>query len=376
MYHDESRVFLHHLAGYLLPDLFAFKSDTPSPADQRVIATRLIDYYHRLHAEFSGKGMHASDDFWREIVGTHHDLETVLQSRDPSKVSDLMVNLCRHPTLVNGFMHYTNQYPVLAGNLLARQKEALFLVDKLLALAESLGVLPVQTPEQGRWGYSSIDIGALLTQIKSCVPFDMTPPAAGGGSFGFNTNFGVVCMKDVQGIYAAIRVHGLLSSVQKKTVCEIGGGTGTLAYYLARAGIEQISIFDLPTVSLMQAYYLMRSLGQEQVCLYGENFKARVRLLPYWQMENEPAKSHSLAINLDSLPEIEFNTALNYMRLIKEKVSGQFWSVNQEGQGRNTGGRSQNIVWELAERAGGFRRLHRFPHWLRAGWVEELYEVQ
>jgi hypothetical protein len=385
MYHDESRVFLHHLSGYLLPDLFAFKDDVPSPAVQKVIADRLIAYYHRLraefsdkgmHAEFSDKGMHASDDFWQEIVGTHRDLEAVLQSRDPAKVSNLMVNLCRHPTLVLGFMHYTEQYPVLAVNPLARQKEALFLIDKFLALAESIGVIPAQTPEQGLWGYGGLDIAALLTQVQTRVPFPLTPPAAGGGSFGFNTNFGVMCMKDIQAVYAANRVRDLLVSAPQKTVCEIGGGTGTLAYYLAKAGVEQISIFDLPTVSIIQAYYLMRSLGPDEVALYGENTKARIRLLPYWQLENEPAKSHALAINLDSLPEIEFNTALNYMRLIKEKVAGQFWSVNQEGQGRQTGGKSQNVVWDLAERSTGFRRLHRFPHWLRAGWIEELYEIQ
>jgi hypothetical protein len=384
MYHDESRVFLHHLPGYPLPDLFAFKSDDPVPAVQEAVLNRLIAYYHRLRAEFSNKGMraefsskgmHASDDFWQEIVGMHQDLEAVLQSRDPAKVSHLMVNLCRHPTLVFGFMHYTNQYPVLEANPLARQKEALFLVDKLLALAESIGILPAQTPEQGHWGYSGLDIAALLTQIQARVPFPMTPPAAGGGSFGFSTNHGVMCMKDIQAIYAAIRVRDLLSSAPTKTVLEIGGGTGTLAYYLAKAGVEQISIFDLPTVSVMQAYYLMRSLGPDEVTLYGENTKARVRLLPYWQLENEPAKSHALAINLDSLPEIEHDTALNYMRLIKEKVSGHFWSVNQEGQGRNTGGKSQNVVWHLIEKSGGFRRMHRFPHWLRAGWIEELYEI-
>ena len=34
-------------------------------------------------------------------------------------------------------------------------------VDKLLALAEALGCLPVQCPEQGEWGYPSIDLDAL-----------------------------------------------------------------------------------------------------------------------------------------------------------------------------------------------------------------------
>jgi hypothetical protein len=374
-YHDESRVFLHPLAGYEPPDMFAFRSDNPSPEVMETIVDRLIDYYHHLVSEVDAKGIGTSDDMWRALIESYGDFEQAFQTRDRAKVADTMVNLCRHPTLVHGFMHYTATYREILEDPVLRRKESLFLIDKLLALGDALGILSVQTPEQGQWGCKDVNVGALLGEIQGRVPFDIRPPQAGGGTFGLNTHAGVLSMKDVQAIYATVRVREILASVESKSVCEIGGGAGGLAYYLAKAGVERVSVFDLPLVSLIQAYYLMRSLGADQVSLHGEKTDARVRVMPFWALEDEPADACSLVINIDSLPEIERDTALNYVRLIREKGSHFFWSVNQEGRGPNAG-TTQNVVWELVERSGGFRRIHRYPHWLRAGWVEELYEIQ
>src|ERR1035438_7400959 len=118
---------------------------------------------------------------------------------------------------------------------------------------------------------------------------EVRPPLAGGGAFGMRTDQGVLCNKDLFAMYTASRAHDLLGDAKVKTVCEIGGGTGMLAYYLARGGMDEVWVFDLPIVSLVQAYYLMKSLGPDDVWLYGEGPRAaRVRLLPYWEFENAP----------------------------------------------------------------------------------------
>lgn len=370
----QNRVYLHHFPRYILPNAFTFKTDD-TDKNQEEIVERLINYYHVLQSEFSGKGK-PKNDMWREIVKGYHDLDVALNTRNVQMVSDLLLNLCRHPSLVRGFMHYTNEYPTLVSSPLARQTEALFLVDKFLALADSVGVHATQNPEQGRWGYDDVNLSGILMALQERIPFDLTPPKAGGGSFGISTWIGIICMKDVQAIYCAIRARDLLIGKEKKTVCEIGGGTGTLAYYLAKAGMDQISVFDLPMVSIMQGYYLMKSLGPDQVSLHGEKTNAKIRLLPYWELENEPNNSHSLFINHDSMPEIETKVALDYMRLIKNKGSDLFWSINQEGREINADGVPQNVVGDLIKEAGGFRRIYRYQHWLRAGWIEELYEIQ
>jgi hypothetical protein len=35
-----------------------------------------------------------------------------------------------------------------------------------------------------------------------------------------------------------------------------------------------------------------------------------------------------------------------------------------------------DVVQDLLERAGGFRRIHRSPHWMIRGYVEELYRIE
>jgi putative sugar O-methyltransferase len=178
-------------------------------------------------------------------------------------------------------------------------------------------------------------------------------------------------------MYTASRAHDLLGDAKAKSVCEIGGGTGTLAYYLANAGMDEVWVFDLPIVSLVQAYYLMKSLGPDEVWLYGEAPRAvRVRLLPYWEFENAPERHFALVINQDSLPEIEVAAAREYVRLFREKGIGLFLSINQEARARNAGDHFQSVVSDVVARNGGFSRSYRFPHWMRAGYVEELYRIE
>jgi hypothetical protein len=39
-------------------------------------------------------------------------------------------------------------------------------------------------------------------------------------------------------------------------------------------------------------------------------------------------------------------------------------------------GATHAVVAKVLEDVGGFRRLYRFPFWLRNGYVEELYAIQ
>ncbi len=38
-------------------------------------------------------------------------------------------------------------------------------------------------------------------------------------------------------------------------------------------------------------------------------------------------------------------------------------------------GHREHIVWQLVKRFPAYRRLYRFPFWLRRGYVEELYST-
>jgi putative sugar O-methyltransferase len=173
-------------------------------------------------------------------------------------------------------------------------------------------------------------------------------------------------------MHAAARANSFLLESSQRTVCEIGGGLGVLAFYLAKTCSKSVTVADLPIVSIIQGYYLMKSLGPEIVHLAGEDgTAAKVNIIPYWELDDIPEKSISIFVNIDSIPEIDTDIAERYARLINNKGSDLFFSINHETRFNN-----QNVVQDLVERAGGFRRVHRSPHWMMRGYVEEIYRIE
>ena len=367
-YRDQHK-FLHDLDKYRIPDKFSCRIDLPD-TNQTVIIERLVAYYHRMKNECACAQNTGLNDMWQHICKGHAAFELALENKDISVVSEMLLNVCDTPGLVVGF-----ENSIKNASSDHRRFLCLNAVDKLLALGEALGCIPVQCPEQGVWGYQNLDIDHLLELIRLRLPFDIAPPSAGGCAFGYQTKYGVLSERNIQSIHTAYSSVELLAESKKKIVCEIGGGIGSLTYYLAKAGMDEISLFDLPTVSVIQAYYLAKSLGPDMVWLYGEpRCQSKVRLLPFWQFDEVPEKYFSLVVNQDSMPEIARNTVLHYFKLMSKNCEGYFLSINQEGRGPNIGDGRQSVVFELIEAAGGFRRIQRCPDWMRGGYVAEVYK--
>jgi putative sugar O-methyltransferase len=369
-----SKWYLHSLDSFNPEqDRFGFKLDAPH-TKQREIVERLIQYFHRLDAEAKIQSFSDNKDMWLFISKSHEQFRAALAARDAERVSNMLLTAATGP-LVAGFMNY-EPFDRLSNKPEARFREAKHFVDKLLSLGESLGATPVQCIEQGVFGYESVDIDSLIATIGSLVEFDIAPPLAGGGSFGLKIDSNILCIKDLYAIYTSVRARSIVQDLPIKTVAEIGGGTGTLAYYLVKAGLPKVSVYDLPIVSVLQGYYLMRSLGPDEVWLHGEPHRDVVaHVQPYWTLREAPDKSIALVINQDSMPEIERSVAMEYLRLIRAKCRFFFLSINQEGQAPDQFMNPQSVVFNLVEEAGGFRRQCRFPHWMRATYVEELYHI-
>lgn len=367
------RIRMHDLTGLDLSEYMGFKVDHPGAEHDRIVQ-RLISYYHTLEADFRAGDMPSGNDMWAEIQTQHAGFARALRDGNVKDVSVQLLNICRTGVVI-GFAN-VHHYSFIVTDPEKKAAESRYVIDTLLSLGNALGCLTVQCPEQGKWGYADLDGPRLLRDIAAAVPMGITPPKAGGGAFGLVTELGVLCQRDFMAIYTALRAADILAGSPKKTVAEIGGGSGTLAYYLGRAGMDQITVFDLPTVSILQAYYLMRDFGVDAVWLYGDAPRpAQFRLLPYWRLDDEEPNAHALFINQDSLPEIDAQIAMHYLDAIKKKGGRYLLSINQEGGERNTITTQQSVVSHMIAQSGGFRRQYRFPYWLRAGYVEELYEI-
>jgi putative sugar O-methyltransferase len=358
--------FIHDLSGFGFPNSFACREDIPDNNQQEIV-TRLINYYWRMKS--SPEMSRALLDVWAEISKQHAAFSAALERRDVETVSNFLLNVCNSPLII-GFEN------TILGSRDHKQFLELNVVDKLLALGESLGCLPVQCPEQGKWGYRSLNVDNLYAQIEARIPFDLKAPKAGGGSFGLRIKDSVFTERNLQAISTALRVYRLLEDSPRKVVAEIGGGIGALTYYLAKSGMDATYLFDLPIVSIVQGYFLMKSYGPEQVCLWGEEaHQARINVFPWWALETIPDKLLTLVVNQDSMPEIDKDISLNYLNLIKKKATDYFLSINQEGHAPNTNNRAQSVIYELVDAAGGFRRLSRERDWMREGYVAETYQI-
>ena len=177
---------------------------------------------------------------------------------------------------------------------------------------------------------------------------------------------GVIGVRAVHAIYQAWRIRELLRGIPNPRVVEIGGGLGRTAFYFLLLGVEDYTIIDLPLTAVAQGYFLMQTLGSENVSLHGESeapeFKVKL-LQPSAFFED--ADAVDLVVNVDSMTEVDRETADRYWRQIKRR-STKFLSINHEG--------NPFTVKEIAEADNvGVASSQRYPYALRKGYVEELF---
>jgi hypothetical protein len=358
----------HNLTAYRLPRTFSFRVDEPDE-NQALIVDRLMNYYSYMKRESQRKKVPGIQGIWAHYINIFKDFDAALDSRNAASISETLLKICT-TSLVSGFASY-HGHAAIANDRRAAMFESYLTIDRLLSLAESLGAANPQCPFQGPSGYFELDVDALWDGVRRRLPFDISPPRAGGGTFGLQTPEGIISTTEILAMQAAARINSLLIDSSRRTACEIGGGLGVLAFYMTKTCAKSVTVIDLPIVSIIQGYYLMKSLGPKAVRLAGEDHSAKVNIIPYWELDDIPEKSVSMFINIDSMPEIDADIANHYAKLINSKGSELFFSINHETQFNN-----QNVVQDLVERAGGFRRIHRSPHWMIRGYVEELYRIE
>jgi hypothetical protein len=350
---------------------FGFRQDA-TPLSSRA-TERIFDYAERLAHDGDRVRLH---DMWSMIAALHAPLIECCAARDAATFQRMTAGIAQ-TGLVRGFMNYFH-YTQLAANPECRKAEAAQFVDKLLSLAESAGVMPVLNPEQGAWLVQDPDIRPIMQVMFRREGVQMLPPEAGGGAFGLAMDGNVWCLKDLHGCYTGQLIGALCARHGLDQVLEIGGGLGVTAYWYQTLSGDgrRYTIYDLPSVSLMQAAFLMRSIGEDRVCLDGEEAAdaTAVSVRPFWRMFQE-THARALWINQDSFPEIDPLLVREYVRRIADSEGCWFLSINQEAAASDGVGGRQLRVPELTAKHPGLVREYRCRDFLRHGWVEEVYRV-
>ncbi len=294
------------------------------PAPNTQIASRIQAAYRNALLENGGN----KNSLWQQIERAHHgEFLKCLGDSDPAPLAGYLKNIFNESIL------WGIDQPAEHTQLLASPEQqvtyAAHLKDRLLALAEALGCIPVENPEQGRWGQNfALDPEDLVSRIENFLCIDIKPPEVAAGCFGLQTAKGLFNYHDINAIYVAWRIKCLLADISEPRVCEIGAGMGKVAYYATRMGIPHYTIVDLPQINAVQAFYLISALPEQDVALLGEPAKTPIQILPFWKYPEFPEHSFDLVLNQDSLPEMGQEAAVAYIEQTAEKSAYFFLSIN------------------------------------------------
>jgi hypothetical protein len=240
----------------------------------------------------------------------------------------------------------------------------------LIRLAEATGSVRMRNPEANRPASDEVATSAtlegLLAALDDGIGASVDFPNPFPREFGLPSSRGIASYRAPQAIYQAWRTRELLREIGGSKVLEIGAGMGRTAYYATRLGITDYTMIDLPLANVAQAAFLGRVLGPDAIWLPGDPISqraGRVRICPpQWLASSD--EEFGIALNADSLTEMDAQNAMGYIREISRRAA-LFLSINQESYPLR--------VRDLPAGCGIDTRVLRYPYWLRKGYVEEIY---
>lgn len=350
-----------------------------APADV-VIAERLLAA-HRAAARSAPRSLPAGDrdDVWTTITAQQGRFARILEEGDPVRLATYLCNVSRHDASV-GITQGDGEHRRIIRDRSYREFVALMAKDKLVSLAEAVGVIAVENPEQGSFGRSlRCDLAELVERIGARIGTDIAPPDVDGGLLKIDTGRGLFHERDANAIYTAHLLRQAARGLLAPKICEIGGGSGRVAYWSRRLGLGSYTIVDLLHVNVVQGYYALRSLPADAVSLYGEDppgaAAGRLQILPAHAVAEISEPAFDLVLNQDSFPEMRAATVADYLHWIRRCAGGALMSINHESKPAYGEGLEHISVPEMTGAVGGFELTYRFPYWLRRGYVVERYRI-
>lgn len=350
----------------------------PNPVTDADIAIceRLIMAFTRAADEGGDTQGRPDRGLWAWIWDNHHRrLADALERGDPRYLGGLLASMFRED-FASGIEHGgpVSDFESWLGSRIQSRKA----LDVLVSLAEALGVVPVENPEQGRAGIAFDEgITRLVASIDHALGIHIDAPNV-GAPFGLAVDERLITLETPELIYAAmrldqaVRIHLQTTTGEPPTVVEIGGGYGGMCYWFLRMrpDIERYTIVDLPTVSVLQGYFLAKALGPATISFLGEP-PTQVRLIPNFAL-SQVETPFDVLVNKDSMPEMPRDTMVGYLEWARLSCAGFFYSYNQE-TAADILGQTQGIVSQEIRTVGGFDCIRRDHSWLRRGYAEEIY---
>ncbi len=359
----------------IVSDIVPLQSDV-------VIASRVLEAYRKAVTVRDRTGTSPGHDVWSGIRAHQSRFFHLLETGTPAELAAYLCNMSRQDA-THGSAQGDSEYERIRRDARYRRFVGLAIKDKLVLLAEAVGAIPCENPEQGPWGKSlHVDLDPLVARIATVIGLDIAPPDIDGGMLKIETTGGRFHDRDANAIYTAHFLRQILGQYQHSNVCEIGAGVGRVAYWSYRMGVRSYQIFDLPHMNVLQGFYLLKALPQAKVILFGEEQEnegenPRIVVSPNTGIDYTKSGIYDMVLNQDSFPEVNKAAVLQYLSWILQSSRQYFLSINHESKPPSGGTLDAQLsVPELVREAGGFDLKLRVPYWLRRGYVAELYQIR
>jgi len=342
------------------------------------IAARLMRAYRTTASQSKGVFESAGVDLWTSIADKSlRQAHQIILSDNAEQLAQYLTRLGNHTTWFGGITTGVDGYSEWYDE--DRAAIAFQYFDNLLCLAEALGVLPFEAPEQrkaGNWGKNvQLDPNLVAEALSDHLRIDIIPPQDIIPVVGLKLEDGILHYRHINALYMAARIRDLTRPLDP--ICEYGGGLGLVAFYLHRMGWRDATLFDLPITNVMSGFFLIGALGDEAVCLEGETpRRGAIKIRAYWNCLDTPRRHFRLSANQDSFPEISADIVKLYLKQIERHTSEYFLHINQEVQQSISDTIRLLGVPGLIAAETTMQRIYRGPYWLRRGYAEELYRMQ
>lgn len=346
------------------PEMVQIEASTMPKNDALLL--RMSDYWNMRKQEFDT----INDNVWAKntfLLDNIRILDATLGIKDLDLSHELFSNL-HSSSLCEGMQQGYQAEFWLKNFKIMMPKYTKLIQDRIISLAEFVGAVSVQCPEQGGHSfYLDINeiieaVGIKISQIAGPVGF----PVYQGGLIGIKTIAGIVDERQLSSLYIALKIHEKFRDNKQAKICDLGAGNGLVLFWLYQLGYQNLYAVDLPHVSLLQVYNLSTHFGMSQVKFGHESTNAPITILSMDQYFNY---DYDLVVNSDSLPEIDYTWASKYLQHINEH-SKFFFSINQETMFKN----QINVQHAINENYKNLHCISRNRFWMRPGYIEEWYQ--
>jgi hypothetical protein len=317
---------------------------------------------------------------WSQIQRGQTQFYEIMGEGNLEKIYDYLIS---SPTqsLCNGVLQGDRESIMLKANPKYRDLISKITINRFMALSEAIGEgCEVQNPEQGQWGVKKdFNFGEFLSRLDAAFGMPVIPPTVYTGLLLTEVGNRKFNQVDIMALNASLQIKNTLANSPNKTILEIGSGSGITPYWCNRLGLGPIQIIDLPHVAVLQAFYLLKSLPNANILLYGEEQGVSapdITIYPHWAFLELPKNKVTLVFNQDSFAEMSNETVLNYLTWISDTSAQILLSINHEsGATYDSSLASQANISKIIQESSAYLLLSRHPNWVRQGYIDQVWKI-